>query len=134
MCFVNRYRVCSPRTWPNLSGDLRDAAKFILEDSHFPAEEFDQGLTKIFIRHPETVFGLEETRERKLYDHAVKIQQFFDCYVGTNNFFYQLRLSGNQFVKGKKERRRMSLDRSYRCDYINYKENTTLHSIVERYG
>lgn len=117
-----------------MSGDLRDAAKFILEDSHFPAEEFDQGLTKIFIRHPETVFGLEETRERKLYDHAVKIQQFFDCYVGTNNFFYQLRLSGNQFVKGKKERRRMSLDRSYRCDYIDYKENNTLHSIVERYG
>ena len=77
---------------------------------------------------------MEEARERKLYDYAIRIQEFFDCFVGSNNHFYQLRVAGNNLVKGKKERRRASLDRAYRSDYINFKENNTLIGLVERYG
>ena len=132
--FYFRYRACSSRVYPKFNGDYKEAAKCILEDSHMPKEEYDFGITKIFIRHPETVFSLEETRERKLYDYAVRIQGFFDLFVGSNNFFYQLRLQGNQIMKGKKERRRKSLDRAYRSDYIAFKDNNTLAAIVERYG
>jgi len=132
--FYLRYRVCSSRVYPQLQGNMTDAARFILEDSNMPKEEYDFGTTKIFIRHPETVFALEEARERKLYDYAVRIQDFFGLFVGTSNHFYQLRLAGNQFVKGKKERRRASLDRPYRADYIEFKDNNTLAGIVERYG
>ena len=117
-----------------MQGDFRDAAQCILEDSNMPKEEYDFGLTKIFIRHPETVFSLEEARERKLYDYAVRIQEFFDCFVGSNNHFYQLRVAGNSLMKGKKERRRNSLDRAYRSDYIEFKDNNTLAAMVERYG
>lgn len=132
--FYLRYRICSSRVYPHLQGNSRDAAQFILEDSNMPKEEYDFGQTKIFIRHPETVFALEEAREKKLYDYALRIQDFFGLFVGANNHFYQLRLTGNQFMKGKKERRRWSLDRPYRSDYIDFKDNNTLAGIVERYG
>ena len=129
-----RYRVCSPRTYPKFSGDYQEAARSILEDSSIGPNEFAFGVSKIFIKHPEVVFSLEEQRERKLFDYAIKIQDFFDRYVGSNNYFYQLRVNGNNIVKGHKERNRLSLGRPFRTDYINFKENYTLPAIVERYG
>jgi myosin I len=78
------------------------------------------------------VFQLEERREQRLYSYAVKIQEFFNLYIGSNNYFFQIRVEGNELVKNKKERRRLSLERAYRADYIDFKDNTTLHVCTQR--
>lgn len=104
--FFYRYRVCSPKTWPNWTGDVQSGTRLlhpttifhatcmhfavvagarahvsrgcvaILESLHLEAGEWQKGATKIFVRHPETVFNLEELRERKVATFANRIQRF----------------------------------------------------------
>jgi len=51
---------------------------------------FSPGTTKIFIRAPETVFMLEEMRERKTYMHAIRLQRFF-LKNAMANYYYNLK-------------------------------------------
>ncbi len=39
-------------------------------------KEYQKGKTKIFIRHPESLFSLEELRDRTVFSYANKIQRF----------------------------------------------------------
>jgi myosin heavy subunit len=39
-------------------------------------KEYQKGKTKIFIRQPESVFSLEELRDRTVFSYANKIQRF----------------------------------------------------------
>jgi myosin-1 len=90
---------------------------------------FSPGATKIFVRAPETIFSLEELRERKTYTHACRIQRFFLKHA-LEAFTYKLKKTSNDELRGKKDRRRLSLNRTFFGDYINYKENFTLKAIV----
>merc|ERR1712137_1457972 len=49
-------------------------------------------------------------------------------------YFWELECAGNNAIYGKKERRRLSFERSYTSDYINYRENYELKRIVEGFG
>jgi len=91
------------------------------------------GTTKLFIRHPETVFAFEELRERRVWSYAIAIQDFFRKITGSSTQ-YNVAMSAHQKVSGKKERRRMSLERPYKGDYLNLRDNLTLKGIVEKYG
>ena len=57
---INSYR---SRAYPKFSGDHKEATKLILEDSSIPPSEFSFSVSKIFIKHPEIVFSLEEQRD-----------------------------------------------------------------------
>jgi hypothetical protein len=79
------------------------------------------------------VFTLEELRERKTYTYANRIQRFFTRYA-LEYYFYLMRKEVNDKLRGKKDRRRMSLERPFNTDYINFRENATLKGIVGRDG
>jgi len=131
--FFFRYRVCCDETWPSWSGSHQDGALAILRPMNLDAKEIAKGKTKLFVRHPETVFQLEELRERKVATYANRIQRFFLRFA-LRRYFWELQMAGNDAVAGKKERRRLSLERKFTGDYINYRENFALKKVVEREG
>ena len=77
------------------------------------------GRTKLFIRHPETYYGLEEMRERKYNDSATAIARAYRSYK-LKRYYAELREQAMILLEGKKERRRNSLNRLFMGDYINY--------------
>jgi myosin-1 len=139
--FVERFYLLSPHTsyagdytW---TGDAKSGAKQIMKDTSIPAEEFQMGVTKAFIKAPETLFSLEHMRDRYWHNMAIRIQRVWRAYlrirveaatriqrvwrkkrVGAE--FLALRERGHKVLQGRKERRRFSLlgSRRFMGDYL----------------
>jgi len=143
LVFFYRYRVVSDKTWPKWSsGDFKKGCEEImqslgltLKESGSGGEEIAWGVTKIFIKHPEIIFSLEEKRDQRVWGYALKIQDFFKTHVGRHKFYHGIQMKGHELLKsGGKERRRLSFERNFKTDYCWFKDNKTLQSIIERYG
>ncbi|PTB37760.1 class II myosin [Trichoderma asperellum] len=139
--FVDRFFLLSPATsyageytW---QGSYEDAVKQILKDTSIPKEEWQMGVTKAFIKSPETLFALEHMRDRYWHNMATRIQRMWRAYLAyraesatriqrfwrkkrTGAEYLQLRDQGHKVLGGRKERRRMSLlgSRRYLGDYL----------------
>merc|ERR1711962_63963 len=72
--FVLRYKMICKETWPNPRGSDRDGTQAILKSQKLDGD-VTYGKTKIFIKSPETVFQLEEVRERKLPELIIFLQK-----------------------------------------------------------
>eukprot|EP01101_Sappina_pedata_P000757 TRINITY_DN10948_c0_g1_i1.p1 TRINITY_DN10948_c0_g1~~TRINITY_DN10948_c0_g1_i1.p1 ORF type:complete len:1073 (-),score=420.88 TRINITY_DN10948_c0_g1_i1:105-3323(-) len=138
--FFFRYRVVCDKTWPNWSSrDYKQGCQEIISSLGLSSEAAEKevawGLNKIFIKHPELVFTLEEMREQKVWNYAIKIQHFFKVHVGRHKFYHNLQMKGAEILqKGGKERRRNSINSIYKSDYTYFSKNDTLQDIIERYG
>ncbi|KAK4987255.1 class II myosin [Elasticomyces elasticus] len=139
--FVERFYLLSPKTsyageytW---TGDAKSGVKQILKDTSIPPEEFQMGVTKAFIKTPETLFALETMRDRYWHNMAIRIQRAWrnylryriECATRIQRFwrrktggleYIQLRDQGHQVLGGRKERRRYSLVgyRRFMGDYL----------------
>ncbi|CAK4033640.1 probable Myosin-1 [Lecanosticta acicola] len=139
--FVERFYLLSPKcsyageyTW---TGDAKSGVKQILKDTSIPAEEWQMGVTKAFIKTPETLFALETMRDRYWHNMAIRIQRAWrnylryraECATRIQQFwrrktggleFLQLRDEGHRCLQGRKERRRYSLVgyRRFMGDYL----------------
>lgn len=139
--FVERFFLLSPKTgyageytW---SGSYESGAKQILKDTNIPAEEFQMGVTKVFIKTPETLFALETMRDRYWHNMAIRIQRAWrnylryrtECAIRIQRFwrringgfeFIELRDQGHKVLQNRKERRRYSLVgyRRFMGDYL----------------
>ncbi|VUC30016.1 unnamed protein product [Clonostachys rosea] len=139
--FVDRFFLLSPATsyageytW---EGTHEAAVKQILKDTSIPKEEWQMGVTKAFIKSPETLFALEHMRDRYWHNMATRIQRMWRAYLAyraesatriqrfwrkkrTGAEFLQLRDQGHTVLQGRKERRRMSLlgSRRFLGDYL----------------
>ena len=139
--FVERFYLLSPRTsyageytW---TGDAQSGTKQILKDTSIPIEEYQMGVTKAFIKTPETLFALEHMRDRYWHNMATRIQRAWrnylryriECAIRIQRFwrklkggleYIQLRDYGHQVLQGRKERRRFSLlgSRRFLGDYL----------------
>ncbi|KYK56697.1 myosin-5 [Drechmeria coniospora] len=139
--FVDRFFLLSPATsyageytW---QGSYDDAVKQILKDTSIPKDEWQLGVTKAFIKSPETLFALEHMRDRYWHNMATRIQRMWRAYLAyraesatriqrvwrkkrTGAEFLQLRDQGHRLLQGRKERRRMSLlgSRRFLGDYL----------------
>ncbi|KAG9241862.1 P-loop containing nucleoside triphosphate hydrolase protein [Calycina marina] len=139
--FVERFYLLSPQTsyagdytW---TGDAKSGAKQIMKDTSIPAEEFQMGVTKAFIKAPETLFALEHMRDRYWHNMAIRIQRVWRAFlririeaatriqrvwrkkkVGAE--FLILRERGHKVLQSRKERRRFSLlgSRRFMGDYM----------------
>ena len=132
--FFYRYAICTDATWPpeKFQGRWKEGCVALLQSlGPQPTNGksvFETGSSKIFIRAPETIFSLEEIREQKTYTYANRIQRFFLKYAN-EYYLFLLRKSGNDALRGKKDRRRLSLERPFTGDYISYRENFQLKGI-----
>ncbi|KAJ4336454.1 class II myosin, partial [Ascochyta clinopodiicola] len=139
--FVERFFLLSPKcsyageyTW---TGSYEQGTKQILKDTNIPAEEFQMGVTKVFIKTPETLFALETMRDRYWHNMAIRIQRAWrnylsyriECATRIQRFwrklnggkeFIEWRDQGHKVLAGRKERRRYSLtgSRRYMGDYL----------------
>ncbi|KAI9680100.1 MAG: class II myosin [Caeruleum heppii] len=144
--FVERFYLLSPKTsyagdytW---TGDAMSGTKQILKDTSIPAEEYQMGVSKAFIKTPETLFALEHMRDRYWHNMAIRIQRAWrnylryriECATRIQRWwrklkggleFIQLRDYGHQVLAGRKERRRFSLlgSRRFLGDYLGVGRN-----------
>ena len=139
--FVERFFLLSPKTsyageytW---TGDYQSGTKQILKDTSIPPEEYQMGVTKAFIKTPETLFALETMRDRYWHNMAIRIQRAWrnylryrtECAIRIQRFwrkktggleYIELRDYGHKVLQGRKERRRFSLlgSRRFLGDYL----------------
>ncbi|KAF9270668.1 myosin-1 [Marasmius fiardii PR-910] len=139
---VERFYLLSPNTsyageytW---NGDAKSGCEKILKDTGIAKEEWQMGVTKAFIKNPETLFALETMRDKYWHNMAGRIQRAFRNYMRykhecarriqrfwKNNkeaiVYAQVRDHGHQVLAGRKERRRFSLlsYRRFMGDYLD---------------
>lgn len=145
--FVDRFFLLSPATsyageytW---QGSYDAAVKQILKDTSIPQEEWQMGVTKAFIKSPETLFALEHMRDRYWHNMATRIQRMWRAYLAyrsesaariqrfwrkkrTGAEYLQLRDHGHRVLQGRKERRRFSIlgSRRFLGDYLGINAST----------
>lgn len=123
--FLARYKKLSDKTWGSwgeYSGPAKDGAALILQSSNLDAKQWQLGRTKIFIRHPESLFFLEECLERFDYERAATIQKAWRNWKGKKKALEARAIAAN-LLRGKKERRRDSVNKKFDGDYINFDKN-----------
>ncbi|CAI2320056.1 unnamed protein product [Caenorhabditis sp. 36 PRJEB53466] len=127
--FAQRYAIVSPKTWPSFVGDQQKACEIICDSVHMEKSQFQMGRTKIFIKNPESLFLLEETRERKFDSFARVIQKAWRQFSARKQHIKQKEQAAD-LMYGKKERRRYSLNRNFVGDYIGLEHHPALQSLV----
>lgn len=129
--FVHRYKMVCPSIWLKFppSNNARQDAKAILDSMAITGEgdAFAMGKTKIFIRRPETLFSLEEMRERKMHDVVRMIQTAWRLYQARLHFL-ELREKSMGIFKGRK-RRRGSWVLFFQGDYIHARDSMELRAL-----
>jgi len=134
--FLNRYKKLSRNTWGiwgEWTGSAVQGCEVICRDVNLDAGQWQMGRSKIFIRHPETLFHLEELLERKDFDCANRIKRGWKKYRQVKHALEQRAIIANIF-KNHKERQRGSINRDFSGDYIRYEENFGLQDIVKQNG
>ncbi|KAL8872641.1 MAG: hypothetical protein Q9174_001766, partial [Haloplaca sp. 1 TL-2023] len=139
--FVERFFLLSPKI--SYAGEYRGNhdsladTKQILKDTSIPVDEYQMGVTKAFIKTPESLFALETMRDRYWHNMAIRIQRAWRNYlryriecasriqrfwrnVSGGDEFIKARDKGHQVLQGRKERRRFSLlgSRRFMGDYL----------------
>lgn len=139
---IQRFYLLSPATsyagdyiW---QGDDRSGCERILKDTGIAKDEWQMGVTKAFIKNPETLFALETMRDRYWHNMAGRIQRAWRGYLRHRNEsaariqrfwknqkeglnYSRKRDYGHQVLGGRKERRRFSLlgMRRFMGDYLD---------------
>ena len=72
-----RYKCLTSHTWPTFRGNDLDGTKAIIKSLHFE-NDVAYGKSKIFIRSPQTLFQLEEAREKMIPGIVVFLQKVID--------------------------------------------------------
>lgn len=78
--FIGRYAILSAKTWPLRNATSLPptrACEYICQHAQLSDDQFQLGRTKIFIKNPESLFLLEEARERKFDGYARVLQRAF---------------------------------------------------------
>ncbi|CAK7269723.1 class II myosin [Sporothrix epigloea] len=151
--FVERFFLLSPATsyageytW---TGSPEAAVKQILKDTSIPSEEWQMGVSKAFIKSPETLFALEHMRDRYWHNMATRIQRMWRAYLAyraesatriqrfwrkkrVGAEYLVLRDQGQRVLNGRKERRRYSLlgSRRFLGDYLGINASTGPGSVL----
>lgn len=127
--FIRRFGVLTPQTFPAWHGSPSDGVSHLMNAANMDPNQWQLGRSKVFIKAPESLFMLEEMRERIYHDYAKKIQRAWRRYRARKYYLECKKQSMSVFV-GRKERRRFTLNRDYLGDYISYLDNPLLRSLV----
>lgn len=134
--FVRRYKKLSPKTWGlwgEWQGDMKEGTTIIVNEMQLESGQWQMGATKVFIRHPETLFHLEESLEKKDYEAIVRIQKAFRGWKAKRHALEQ-RAAASDLLKGKKERKRGSVEYKFTADYINWENNAGITQVMAEFS
>eukprot|EP01094_Clydonella_sp_ATCC50884_P004683 TRINITY_DN13717_c0_g1_i1.p1 TRINITY_DN13717_c0_g1~~TRINITY_DN13717_c0_g1_i1.p1 ORF type:complete len:1028 (+),score=338.91 TRINITY_DN13717_c0_g1_i1:131-3085(+) len=130
--FVHRFRMVSKRTFPKFDGDIQACTEALLADCKIDKSLYCMGKTKVFIRKPQTLFALEELRTKKLEDIVIIIQRWWRRWGG-QGMYKRMAYTASEIMVGNKERRRDSVLRPFRGDYVDAKKKL-IRSITKSFG
>lgn len=95
------------------------------------SKEWQLGTTKVFIKSPESLFLLEEQRDRRYHEYAVKIQRAWRRYK-SRKYFLEMRKKAANILYNRKERKRLTINREFMGDYLNLLDNPVLKSLISK--
>ncbi|XP_041082460.1 unconventional myosin-Ie-like isoform X2 [Polyodon spathula] len=129
--FLNRYAILTKESWPTWRGDEKQGVMHLLRSVNMDADQFQLGRTKVFIKAPESLFLLEETRERKYDGYARAIQKAWRKYTARKKCV-QMREEASDLLLNRKERRRHSINRNFVGDYIGIDDRPELRQFLAK--
>lgn len=127
--FLHRYAILTAESWPQWRGDPRQGVLHLLRSVNMDQDQYQLGTSKVFIRAPESLFLLEEMRERKFNGYARVIQKAWRKHVAVRKYV-QMRQEASDVLLNKKERRRNSLNRNFVGDYIGLDLHPEIRAFV----
>ncbi|KAB0402767.1 hypothetical protein E2I00_001196, partial [Balaenoptera physalus] len=127
--FLQRYAILTKATWPSWRGDEKQGVLHLLQSVNMDGDQFQLGKSKVFVKAPESLFLLEEMRERKYDGYARVIQKSWRKFVARKKYV-QMREEASDLLLNKKERRRNSINRNFIGDYIGMEEHPELQQFV----
>uniref|UniRef100_A0A4W6DKV1 Osteoclast-stimulating factor 1 n=1 Tax=Lates calcarifer TaxID=8187 RepID=A0A4W6DKV1_LATCA len=129
--FLQRYAILTKETWPRWRGEERQGVLHLLNSVHMDQDQFQLGKTKVFIKAPESLFLLEEMRERKYNGYARVIQKAWRKHIAVRKYV-KMREEASDVLLNKKERRRNSINRNFVGDYIGTDNHPEIRQFVGR--
>ncbi|KAF2366369.1 SH3 domain [Trinorchestia longiramus] len=129
--FLARYAILTRETWPNWSGPPQDGINIIMNHVNMESAQYQLGKTKIFVKDPESLYMLEESRERKFDHYARVIQNAFKKHFSKQRQQRE-KEAGAAMLRGEKERRRHSIHRTFHGDYLGVPLKPNLYGLFPR--
>uniref|UniRef100_A0A8C9T1K2 Myosin IHb n=1 Tax=Scleropages formosus TaxID=113540 RepID=A0A8C9T1K2_SCLFO len=103
--FLQRYKALCPDTWPHWKGKPADGVQRLVIHLGYRPDEYKMGRTKIFIRHPRTLFATEDAFEMCKHKLATRIQAKYRGYR-VKGAFHRQRDACWRGMQARKERER----------------------------
>lgn len=129
--FLQRYAILTPETWPRWRGDERQGVQHLLRAVNMEPDQYQMGSTKVFVKNPESLFLLEEMRERKFDGFARTIQKAWRRHIAVRKY-EEMREEASNILLNKKERRRNSINRNFVGDYLGLEERPELRQFLAK--
>ncbi|XP_047454296.1 myosin IEb [Mugil cephalus] len=129
--FLQRYAILTKDTWPEWRGEQRQGVLHLLNSVNMDQDQFQLGKAKVFIKAPESLFLLEEMRERKYNGFARVIQKAWRKHIAVRKYV-KMREEASDVLLNKKERRRNSINRNFVGDYIGTENRPEIRQFVGR--
>ncbi|XP_037547694.1 unconventional myosin-Ih [Nematolebias whitei] len=87
--FLQRYKALCPDTWPNWKGSPAEGVLCLIKHLGYKPDEYKMGRTKIFIRHPRTLFATEDAFQICKHKLATRIQAKYKGYRVKEDYLKQ---------------------------------------------
>ncbi|NWY74510.1 MYO1F protein, partial [Erithacus rubecula] len=129
--FLQRYAILTPETWPSWRGDERQGVQHLLHSVNMEPDQYQMGRSKVFVKNPESLFLLEEMRERKFDSFARVIQKAWRRHIAIRKY-EQMREEAASILYNFKERRRNSINRNFVGDYLGMEERPELRQFLAK--
>nr|XP_057928076.1 unconventional myosin-Ih isoform X2 [Doryrhamphus excisus] len=84
--FLQRYKALCPATWPHWNGPPADGVFVLVQHLGYFPNEYKMGRTKIFIRHPRTLYATEDAFEKCKHQLASRLQAKYKGYRAKGEF------------------------------------------------
>ncbi|KAM8760807.1 LOW QUALITY PROTEIN: unconventional myosin-Ih [Acanthopagrus schlegelii] len=84
--FLKRYKPLCPATWPHWRGEPADGVEVLVQHLGYLPNEYKMGRTKIFIRHPRTLYATEDAFEKCKHELATRLQAKYKGYKQKGEF------------------------------------------------
>ncbi|XP_058871137.1 unconventional myosin-If-like [Acipenser ruthenus] len=129
--FMQRYAILTAETWPFWRGDERQGVQHLLRAVNMDTDQYQMGKSKVFVKNPESLFLLEEMRERKFDTFARTIQKAWRKYIARRKY-EQMREEASDILFNWKERRRNSINRNFVGDYLGMEDKPELRQFLAK--
>uniref|UniRef100_A0A4W6CV20 Osteoclast-stimulating factor 1 n=1 Tax=Lates calcarifer TaxID=8187 RepID=A0A4W6CV20_LATCA len=129
--FLMRYAILTAETWPCWRGPEQQGVLHLLRSVNMDTDQYQMGRTKVFVKNPESLFLLEEMRERKFDTFARTIQKAWRRYIARRKY-EQMREEASDILYNSKERRKNSINRNFVGDYLGLEQRPELRQFLAK--